>query len=97
MTGDREKRMAMDEQLVLDGNAAGGLLAAAYGADVTSWRGRCVHCGTISVVATLRVYVGGPGTVLRCPVCAGVVIRIAETPTGLRLDERGMAELGPGR
>jgi Family of unknown function (DUF6510) len=87
----------MDDQLVLDGNAAGGPLAAAYGADVTARQGRCIHCGTVSVVANLRAYVEGPGTVLRCPACGRFVIRIVETPAGLRIDDDGLEGLPADR
>ena len=80
--------------LTVDGSAVGGLLAAAFGADVTGDAERCAHCGTVSVVATLRVYARGPGIVLRCPACADIVIRIVETPTGLRIDVSGATHLG---
>lgn len=97
MSDDREmheEASPMDEQLVLDGNAAAGVLATAFGADVTSAHGRCGHCQTVSVVATLRVYGrGGPGLVLRCPACGGVVVRVVESAGGIRLDRSGLAEL----
>lgn len=80
--------------LTVDGSAVGGLLAAAFGADVTGDAERCAHCGTVSVVGTLRVYARGPGIVLRCPACADIVIRIVETPTGLRIDVSGATHLG---
>ena len=76
---------------VLDGNAAAGTLAAAMGTDMTEVPGACGHCGTVSMVAELRAYVRAPGTVLRCPVCAGVVIRLVQTPTALLVDTSGLA------
>ena len=48
-------------------------------------------CHTISVVGTLRVYMRGPGVVLRCPACAEVVLRIVQTPRGTMVDARGSA------
>jgi hypothetical protein len=75
--------------LTVDGNAVGGLLAAVFSADITASPGQCAHCGTVSIVATLRAYVRGPGVVLRCPACADVVIRIVETPTATIVDVSG--------
>lgn len=63
-----------------------GRRGASGGVDVTATSGRCAHCGTVSVVGTLRAYTRGPGIVLRCPACEGAVIRIVETPGGLRVD-----------
>jgi hypothetical protein len=79
--------------LTVDGNAVGGLLATIFGADVTSSRGQCATCQTVSMVGTMRVYMRGPGVVVRCPACAEVVLRIVETPTGLSVDVRGIAML----
>jgi phage FluMu protein Com len=82
-----------DVAQVLDGNAVGGTLTALFGADVTAVPGRCIHCGTVSAVAELRAFVRAPGTVLRCPTCAGVVMRIVETPDATYVDMRGAAYL----
>lgn len=76
-------------ELTVDGSAVGGLLAAAFGRDVTAAEERCALCGTVSVIATMRVYSRGPGVVVRCPACAGVVLRIVQTPGGLRIDASG--------
>ncbi|MCI0582626.1 MAG: DUF6510 family protein [Chloroflexi bacterium] len=77
----------------LDGNVAAGALAAALGADMTEVPARCAHCATVTVVAELRAWVGGPGIVLRCPTCSGVVIRIAEIGAATLVDARGAAML----
>lgn len=77
----------------VDGSAVGGLLAAAFGADVTAMPEQCAHCGTVSIVATMRAYVRGPGIVIRCPACTDIVIRVAETPTGIRVDVSGATRL----
>ena len=78
---------------VVDGNAVAGVLAAAFGVEMTDVPSRCAHCGTVSVVAQLRAYVRAPGTVLRCPVCSGVILRIVELPTATVVDARGAAFL----
>jgi hypothetical protein len=47
----------------------------------------------MSMVAELRAYTRAPGAVLRCPVCAGVVLRIVETREALLVDARGASYL----
>jgi Family of unknown function (DUF6510) len=61
----------------LDGNAIAGELFAAFGHEMTAVVGRCTSCGATSAIAELRVYISGPGTVARCPDCAGVAIVLA--------------------
>jgi phage FluMu protein Com len=78
---------------VLDGNAIAGTLAAAIGADLTVVPGRCAHCGAVTVIGELRAYVRAPGSVLRCPTCDGVVLRVVETADATYIDVRGAAYL----
>jgi hypothetical protein len=80
-------------ELTVDGSAIGGLLVTAFGREVTGAEERCAHCGTVSVIATMRVYSRGPGVVVRCPACTDVVLRIVETPGGLRIDASGATRL----
>lgn len=77
----------------LDGNAAAGLLAAAFGVDMTAIPGRCAHCGEMHMIGELRAYMRAPGTVLRCPTCDGIIIRIVETAEATYVDARGVAYL----
>jgi hypothetical protein len=93
-----EDRIAMTRDdpaigLTVDANAIAGLLAELFGADVTARDERCAHCGTVSIVGTLRVYMRGPGVVVRCPACAEVVLRIVQTPAGRRVDAVGATHL----
>jgi len=76
-------------ELTVDGSAIGGLLAEAFGREVTDAEERCAHCGTVSVIATMRVYSRGPGVIVRCPACTDVVLRIVQTPRGLLIDTSG--------
>ncbi len=78
---------------VLDGNTLAGALEAAFGADMTTVPGRCAHCGAVSLVGELRAFVRAPGTVLRCPACDGVIIRVVETSEVTYVDARGAAYL----
>jgi Zn finger protein HypA/HybF involved in hydrogenase expression len=79
--------------LMLDGNAAAGTLAALFGVDVTVVPGKCDHCGHIHALAELDAWTRAPGSVLRCPDCHGVVLRIVETADATYLDARGAAYL----
>ena len=91
MANDPGEDPALDD--VLDGNAVAGPLAAAFGADMTDVPGKCAHCGAVHVVAELRAYMRAPGTVLRCPVCGGIILRIVETEDATYVDARGAAYL----
>lgn len=77
----------------LDGNAAAGPLSELFAIDVTAARGRCEHCGAVSVVATARLYPNAPGVVLRCSHCDGVLIRLVETEHRITIDLRGLSYL----
>ena len=81
--------------LTVDGNAVAALLLEVFDREVTALEERCAHCGTISLVGTMRVYMRGPGVVVRCPACTDVVLRIVRTPTGLRVDASGATYLAP--
>jgi len=83
--------------LTVDGNAVAGALAAAFGVEMTAAPGQCAHCHTVSVMGTMRVYMRGPGIVIRCPACAEVVIRIVRTDRATMIDARGAAWLAFAR
>ncbi len=77
------------EALRLDGNAAAGILSEIFAPDLTAARATCAHCGAARAVGALLVYAHGMGTVVRCPGCDAVVLRIGRTPTRLWLDPSG--------
>ncbi len=79
----------------LDGNAIGGELFEYFGAEMTSARGTCAHCGAVAVVAELRVYRAGPGTVARCPSCGAVVIVLAQIRGSEHVEMAGFALADP--
>ena len=93
-----EERIAMMRDdpavdLTVDGSGVGGLLASVFGGEMTAAPGKCAHCNTVSIVGTMRVYLRGPGVVLRCPACAEVVLRVVETPTATIVDVSGISSL----
>jgi hypothetical protein len=65
-----------DADLRLDGNAVAGLLSELFVCEMTSARSTCANCGAVGEVGTLLVYVHAPGTVIRCPRCNAVLMRI---------------------
>ena len=91
MTDDPGIDPVLDD--VLDGNASAGALAAAFGVDMTVVPEKCAHCGAVHPIAELRAYVRAPGTVLRCPACDTVILRIVETDDSIYVDARGAAYL----
>ena len=78
---------------MLDGNVAAGPLAAVLGTEMTAVPGRCAHCGDTHMIGEMRAYIQAPGTVLRCPSCDGVILRIVETVDATYVDARGIAYL----
>jgi hypothetical protein len=73
----------------LDGNAAAGEFAGIFAGDVTTVTVRCGSCGAEQAFGEVHAYLGGPGTVLRCPHCEEMVARIARTRRGTWLDVSG--------
>ena len=59
----------MSEDAHVDGNAAGGMLMEAFGAEMTGARACCDQCETVTAVGALLAYTRAPGHVLRCPGC----------------------------
>ena len=84
----------MRTRLRLDGNAAAGILSEIFVPDLTAARATCAHCGAIRALGALLVYAHGMGTVMRCPSCDAVVLRVArKTPTQIWLDATGVRHL----
>ena len=84
--------MAIDETK-LDGNAIGGLLREVFALEMTAAESTCAGCGTVNVLARVDVYVHAPGTVVRCPGCGGVLLRIVRGKGRLWLDMTGIRSL----
>jgi hypothetical protein len=77
----------------VDGNAAAGILSEMFVPDLTVARAKCASCGATGAIGVLLVYAHGMGTVMRCPSCDAVVMRIARTPTHLWLDATGATSI----
>ena len=75
--------------LVLDGNAAAGILHALYGAEMTTAVGTCDACATAGPVGAVRLY-RSAGLVLRCPHCDAVLMKIVVAGERAWIDSRGL-------
>lgn len=64
------------EEMKLDGNAIGGLLREIFTMEMTAAEATCAGCGAVNAVGRVAVYVHAPGTVVRCPACESVLMRI---------------------
>jgi hypothetical protein len=68
-----------EKALWLDGNGIAGLLNEVFGAELTSTERGCQSCGSLTCLGAHRVY-RGAGTVVRCPVCGDLALRITSLP-----------------
>ena len=75
--------------LVLDGNAAAGLLQEIFVPDITTAQIQCEACGATAAVGSLRLYAAPMGAVLRCTRCDGILMRAVHTPHGRWLEMTG--------
>ena len=57
--------------------------------DLTVAVATCVGCGNSAPLAAHPLYADAPTLVVRCPHCAGVVLRYASSKSRLRLDLTG--------
>ncbi len=75
--------------LKLDGNAIGGLLGEIFVGELTVARSTCASCGAVREIGALAVYAHAPGSVVRCPSCEAVLLRVARDEGRIWLDLRG--------
>jgi Family of unknown function (DUF6510) len=77
----------------LDGNAAAGTLQAIFPFEMTLAQATCTGCGSTNVIGETAAYMHGMGTVIRCPSCDTVLIRIVHARGRYLLDMRGVCVL----
>ncbi len=83
----------MNRALMLDGNAAAGVLREIFTVEMTASPAECAGCGREGEIGALLAFVQAPGLVLRCPGCEQVMLRIVQTPEATYLDARGVVAL----
>lgn len=77
----------------LDGNAIGGLMLEVFGVEMTTATGTCDHCGAVTEMAELVVYLQAPGTVARCRTCGSVLMVVVRAHGVHCVDLRGLARV----
>jgi Family of unknown function (DUF6510) len=80
------------QELVLDGNAAAGILQAIFGTEMTTAMGTCDGCGTAGPVGAVRLY-RAAGLVFRCPHCDAVLMKIVTAEQRVWIDSRGLRSI----
>ncbi len=75
--------------LVLDGNAAAGLLQEIFVLEITTAQIQCAACDSAAAVGSLRLYAAPMGAVLRCTHCGGILMRAVHTQHGRWLEMMG--------
>jgi len=91
---EAEMEAEMDERMV-DGNAVAGLLQEVFSVEATTAIGTCDSCGTAQPLGAVHVFQGA-GTVLRCPQCDHLLVKIVRTDTRLWIALPGVRSLQVG-
>jgi len=78
------------EEMVLDGNALGGMMLELFGREMTMVVSTCRSCGTTGPLASVDVYMKAPGVVVRCRTCQSVLMKIVRSSERVWLDVDGM-------
>jgi hypothetical protein len=60
---------------------------------MTQVQATCTGCGATNAIGALAVYMPGMGTIIRCPSCDTVLIRVAQGRGNYWLDMRGVRVL----
>lgn len=81
------------EEMRLDGNAAGGMLAELFAHETTAASATCAGCGRVAPLGALLAYGQAMGVVLRCATCDTAILRIARTPGRMHVDFSGVSLL----
>jgi len=77
----------------LDGNGAAGMLQEIFPFEMTLVQVTCAGCGATNVIGATAAYMHGMGTIVRCPRCDNVLIRIVHARGRHLLDMRGVRVL----
>jgi Family of unknown function (DUF6510) len=78
--------------LMLDGNAAAGVLKEIFAVEMTTAVGMCDNCGAAGEVGRVQLY-RGAGLALRCPSCEALLMKIVTSGTRVWVDLRGLRTL----
>jgi uncharacterized Zn finger protein len=82
-----------ETDLRLDGNGVAGALGEVFAFEITTAVSTCASCGAVGEVGVLHAYVHAPGTVVRCPRCGAVLMRVVRSDERLWVDVQGVRSL----
>jgi Family of unknown function (DUF6510) len=71
-----------EQDLLLDGNAAAGILSEVFTVEMTTAIGTCAACGATNALGAVQLYAHAPGAVLRCPNCTAMLMCMVRFPEG---------------
>ncbi len=74
----------------LDGNTAAGVLGELFPFEMTTAESTCKNCHATGALGSLAAYIHGMGTVVRCPSCDHVLIRVVHARGRYWLDMCGV-------
>jgi ribosomal protein S27E len=77
----------------LDGNAAAGVLQEIFGREMTAVAATCATCGTVAPIGESGLYLGGPGTVIRCRSCDAVLVVVTQVRGMYCMDLMGIRSM----
>ena len=80
------------DPLMLDGNAAAGLLQEVFAVEMTTAMETCNGCDATDQVGALKVF-RGAGIVMRCPHCDNALVTIVEDGTRMWIGLTGVRTL----
>ena len=80
------------DALMLDGNAAAGVLQEVFAVEVTSLIGTCDSCGSSEPLGAARLF-RGAGMVLRCRHCDNPIVAVVTSDTRTWLSVAGLRML----
>jgi Zn finger protein HypA/HybF involved in hydrogenase expression len=80
------------DPLMLDGNAAAGVLQEIFSVEMTTAVETCAGCGSSDELGAAHLY-RGAGLVLRCPSCKAILLTIVTGRERACVDLRGVSTL----
>jgi len=71
--------------VVLDGNAAAGILSEVFAGDVTTLVGVCGGCGSAAALAEAIVELDETAAIVRCRGCTHTLVTVLRSADGTRI------------
>ena len=79
--------------VVLDGNAAAGILSEVFTGDVTRMLAECGGCGSVAPLAEAVVEIDETAAIVRCRGCTHTLVTVLRTGADVRVVMGALREL----